>query len=514
MEFMHDVVIIGFGPTGMTLAGLLGRRGVRVLVIEKDPHVYALPRAAHIDHTGLRTLEELGCLETLLSRMSPNHGLDLVNAQLEVLSRVPGDQGSLSGLPASMYFYQPEFDRLLGRTVSAFPTVEVRRGVTFTSLTQSAEAVIVDCVDAEGRQSTYAAPWVVGCDGAGSPVRAALGISLDSLVFDESWLVIDLTSDEHEPRMLDRALEVCHPVRPYVSTPIPGNRYRFEMKILPSDDPQKLLEPAHLREMLFPIFKSIPLTIERAAVYDFHGLIVTRWQHGRVLLAGDAAHQMPPFLGQGMCSGLRDAVNLAWKLSLVIRGSASAAILETYESERASHVRTVVGAAVDFGHFVNMRDGRDGRSFVDQLRDGGPNFSLPSLTAGPLVLTGGGDLFPQPVLDDGQLLDEVVGDRFFVVGRQEYMTDESISRWQGIGALVRSLGQLGRASATIERWLDARACNVAIIRPDRYVLAAVSSLSDIAPGDLDDLAVPSNGAVARRTADLASSHGKPAIRTV
>jgi 3-(3-hydroxy-phenyl)propionate hydroxylase len=462
VQSRYDVAIVGFGPTGMTLAGLLGRRGVRVLVVEMDLDVFSLPRAAHIDHTGLRTLQELGCLDELLPQMIPNRGLDLVDAELNVLATVPGNQSSVSGLPASMYFYQPTFDRTLARTVAGIRGIDVRRGFTFTSFNVVGEHVTMHCLNDSGAPVTFEASWLIGCDGAASPVREAAGLTLDSLEFDEPWIVIDLIAEADQPPVIDRAIEVCHPVRPYVTNPIPDNRYRAEMKLLPTDDPADLLRPERLREVLSPIYGTIPLSIERNAVYFFHGLVGRQWRSGRVLLAGDAAHQMPPFLGQGMCSGIRDASNLAWKLDRVVKGTAPEELLDTYETERSPHVRTVVSAAVEFGRFVSMQGGTDGRGYEEHFRTGVPGFTLPPLVPGPLV--------------------------FLVVGRTEMSFGQRVEQWRdGIGVAVCTVDELGAARPEIEEWLARRDADVVVVRPDRYVLATGKNLDDIDTPELRKL---------------------------
>ncbi|MGW4033190.1 bifunctional 3-(3-hydroxy-phenyl)propionate/3-hydroxycinnamic acid hydroxylase MhpA [Streptomyces sp. NPDC004838] len=481
----YEVAIIGFGPVGMVLAGLLGRRGVRVLVVEKSTEVYPLPRAAHIDHTGLRTLQELGCLDELLPRMLPNRGLTLVDASLRSLVQVPGDQGSVSGLPASMYFYQPEFDRTLDRVVSAMESVEVRRGLEMVSLEQGPDGVTVRCVDrATGATVQLGADWLIGCDGAASPVRQALGITLDSLGFDEEWLVLDLVDRLGRGDLLTEAIQVCDPRRPYVANPIPGGRYRAEFMLFPGEDPERLKERASLDRLLAPLFPELRFDVERSAVYTFHGLSARTWRVGRVLLAGDAAHQMPPFLGQGMCSGIRDASNLAWKLARVLRGLLPAAVLDTYESERSPHVRSVVASAVEFGRFVSISDPQEAAERDRRLLSGADSrplgFQLPPLAPGPLVHGGGGTLFPQPTLDGSTRLDDRVGDRFLVIARTPELLTGPARWWHTFDdCAVLTLGDLGQEAGTVSRWLDRRDADFAVVRPDRCVLAAGRDLAAV-----------------------------------
>jgi 3-(3-hydroxy-phenyl)propionate hydroxylase len=485
-----DVAIVGFGPVGAQLAALLGRRGVRVTVIERDAGVYPLPRAAHIDHQGLRLLQEIGCLDALIPDMMVNPGIDFTTADGELLVRIPGDIPSVSGLPASMYFFQPIFDQTVRETAASCPTVDVRLEAEMTGFEQADDHVRVEMRDAGGATSSLTASWLVGCDGAWSPVREAAGIKLDDLDFHENWVVVDLLLKREVPGLPKRAVTVCDPARPTTMIPIPGGRFRIEMQVMNGDgSPEEVQRPERILELVSRWVPPEAVEVERSAVYNFHGLVARPWKVGRVLLAGDAAHQMPPFLGQGMCSGLRDAGNLAWKLDHVIRLSAPESLLETYEQERRPHVTSIVKAAVEFGRITCITDPaeaaeRDRRWLVDP-RPAARRlpFSLPDLQPGPLVLAGGGELFIQSESPegDGTRLDDVVGQRFLVVSAAGQPNGRWAEWWsQEIGALVSEADALP-GGAQIRRWLAARKADVALIRPDRYVMATGRSLDDITP---------------------------------
>jgi len=221
-----EVAIIGFGPVGAALAGLLGRRGVRVTVIERDFDVYPLPRAAHIDHQSLRLLQELGCLEELLPRMSPNPGVDFVTAVPQLRMRIPGNLPSVSGLPASMYFHQPPVDRARGRVAAALPSVEGKLGTRRVALEAREDHAVIHTQDTEGVEGRVTADWVVGCDGAWSPVRESVEIALKSLNFDEKWFVVDLKLKHPVATLPDRAVTVCDPRQTQFAFPIPDGRFR------------------------------------------------------------------------------------------------------------------------------------------------------------------------------------------------------------------------------------------------------------------------------------------------
>jgi 3-(3-hydroxy-phenyl)propionate hydroxylase len=250
--------------------------------------------------------------------------------------------------------------------------------------------------------------------------------------------------------------------------------------VLPGEDATDLQRPSNVLPLLAKWVPQDAVEVERSAVYAFHGLLAETWRAGRILLAGDAAHQMPPFLGQGMNSGLRDAANLAWKLSMVVRGEAQVAILDTYELERSPHVARVIAAAIDYGRLTCTidpeaaaeRDRRwreDRRHVTDRLP-----FSLPALDQGPLVLDGGGELFIQPAIP-GPIgrLDDVVGQRFLVVGRNENSFGGERGWWNKVvGALVATVDELRDPLDELERWMNRRSADVVVVRPDRYVMAA------------------------------------------
>jgi 3-(3-hydroxy-phenyl)propionate hydroxylase len=496
MDLDVEVVIVGFGPVGATLAGLLGRRGVRVIVVERDLDIFPLPRAAHIDHTGLRTIQELGCLDAALPGMVRNQSLDLINAEHELLVRVAADQQSISNLPLSMYFYQPDFDRRLRETAGRFASVDIRLGVQMTGLEQDDSGVVLHVRDLDGKADKIRAAWAVGCDGSWSPVREAIGVTLDNLGFDEQWLVLDLLlTGSHEGLPLDRVLQVCDPARPHLSTPISESRQRFEFMLLPGEDPEAMKQASAIQPLLMPWLPPDRYEISRATVYTFHGLVAHSWRQGRVLIAGDAAHQMPPFLGQGMCSGIRDATNLAWKLDQVIKHNAPMALLDSYETERSPHVREVVEAAIAFGRVVcetnperaQERDRRflapDG-SGTDLL-----SFRLPRLNQGPLVLEGGGGLFPQPMMN-GILLDDVVGQRFFILSRTPSGLGSTMDWWLNhMNAYVASPDEAKHPA--LLAWLDRNQTDVVVVRPDRYVLGIGKTLGDMAAACKQLLVQPS-----------------------
>lgn len=479
-----DVIVVGFGPVGAAVAGLLGRRGLKVLVLERDADVFPLPRAAHVDHTGLRTWQELGVVDQLLPRMLPNRGLDFVTGAGDLLARIPNGGLSVSGLPFSRYFYQPELDRIVRDAVASLPTVDVRVGASVTAVEPTSAGVTVEALCGV-RHDTFTASWLVACDGAASTIREGLGIEFEDFRFEEPWVVVDLILPTHGAEPTDRAVCVCDPARPTYSIPMPLGRHRFEFRLMPGDDPGGILEPARLDSLISKWFDPRDLRVERAAVYTFHGLVARTWRASNVFLAGDAAHQMPPFLGQGMCSGLRDAANLAWKLDLVVRGKAAASLLDSYEIERRPHVSAIVTSAVSIGRVICTIEPTEAlERDRSMLGDGRPPsqrmpFALPALQPGPLVLENGGNLFMQAVTDCRRL-DDVVGPRFALLTQHAELLDSDAAHWwrYNLDAFVAALPDLEDAlAAPLRAWMSERQFEVVLVRPDRYVLWAGSDLS-------------------------------------
>jgi 2-polyprenyl-6-methoxyphenol hydroxylase-like FAD-dependent oxidoreductase len=470
----YDLAIVGFGPVGATLASLCARRGLSVVVIDKDFDVYPLPRAAHVDHEVMRIWQEIGCADDLFATMRENVGMDFLTADGEVLHRMRSPGIAPSGWPASLFFHQPGVERAVRKTALELG-VHVLLGVEVAGLDPRTDAVRLTLAD----DSVVDAAWVVGCDGARSFVRRALGVGLDDLEFEEPWLVVDTVVYGDAPQLPDRALQICDPARPHTLVPMPAPRFRFEFMLLPGEDATAMQDPAVVRELLGPWVDPDIVEMERSAVYTFHGLIARTWRQGRVLLAGDAAHQMPPFLGQGMCSGLRDAANLAWKLDLVHRGTAPDALLDTYQLEREPHVRTIVELAVGFGRIICTTDAavaaeRDAVMCAAQQAKGeeaDAPYTLPGLPAGPLVL-GDGRIAPQPACI-GTRLDDLVGQRFAVIARdRSLLTGEDAAFWARHACFLDAATHPVLAAA-----LDDFASDVVVIRPDRYVLYAGASLA-------------------------------------
>ena len=467
-----DLLIIGFGPTGATLAGLAARRGLRVTVVDRDREIYPLPRAVQCDHEVLRILQEIGCADEIMAGSIINDGITFLTADRQTLLSATVPALAATGWPSSVFFHQPSFETVLRRTVAELG-VEILLGTEATGISETAEGARVSLADGSELHARY----IVGCDGARSLTRKLIGSTIDDTGFDESWLVVDLLLQHGGgDRLPTRCLQVCDPARPHTLVPMPSPRFRFEFMLHPGEDPDEIQDPETIRSMLSSWVDPEIVEIERAAVYTFHGLVASTWRSGPIFLAGDAAHQTPPFLGQGMCAGMRDAANLAWKLAAVIDGGAPDALLDSYQAERAPHAKAVIDAAVGFGQLICMTDPaaaaeRDAAMLASPAADDEiPDF-IPALAMGAAISDGGGRLSPQPRLS-GELLDELVGHQFAVLTSTPLQpSDRDAIFWSARAKLLDAESQPELAALVGDT-------EAMVIRPDRYIFAS-GPLSEI-----------------------------------
>ncbi|MDI1363952.1 MAG: bifunctional 3-(3-hydroxy-phenyl)propionate/3-hydroxycinnamic acid hydroxylase, partial [bacterium] len=349
-----DVLIVGLGPVGATLASLLSDAGVDVIAIDKSTDVYPLPRAAHFDHEIMRVFQQLGLADEVLRHARPAVGYEFRSAQGEVLVDFGDMSAELapSGWASGYMFNQPGLERALRAKLAKSAHARVFLGAAFERVTECTDAVEAQVAGPDG-PFTVRARYLVGCDGAWSPVREAIGSRLDDLQFDEPWLVIDAIprSGSNLPTV---NLQICDPARPTTCVLMGPGRHRWEFMLLPGETTEQVLEEAFVTDLLGSW--NVDVEIERKAVYRFHGLVAETWRAGRVLIAGDAAHQTPPFAGQGMCAGIRDAANLAWKLAAVLHGDAADVLLDSYQVEREPNARAYIRLAIEMGRVVCTLD--------------------------------------------------------------------------------------------------------------------------------------------------------------
>lgn len=479
---MFDVAIIGCGPVGALAANLLGREGLSVVVLEKELGHYPLPRAVHLDHEMMRLFQSAGVIDRVQHDMVATDGHLHIGADHGVI-RYMGTVGKPKpfGWANDYFFYQPELETHLREAFADNGAIELRVGAVFTGLEQGSGGVDV-AYDQDGIAQQLTARWVIACDGARSPVRKALGVGLNDLDFEEPWLVVDAEvegpvtfpelSGVPDAADLQRlSVMMCDPVRPATIVPGRGNHRRWEFMLLPHEDDAEMMRPENVAALVGPWMQGVPHRIVRAATYRFHGLVAENWQVGQVFLAGDAAHQTPPFFGQGMCHGLRDVANLAWKMAAVARDGADDALLATYQPERDPHVRAVIGAAVAAGRYICELDlakaaARDVAIRAQSASAQGETAAdlIPQICAGIVALgsEGAGERFIQPLLDDGRKLDDLTGGGWRLFVRDAATVGSANDTTRVVAADLPDGG-------AVLQWLDARDADAMLLRPDHYV---------------------------------------------
>jgi 3-(3-hydroxy-phenyl)propionate hydroxylase len=520
-DLAAPVVIVGAGPVGMLAAILLAQRGIDSIVYERATQPSELPRAVHLDDEAQRTLQGAGLLDRLRPHLSPTTRYELRDRHGELLHAFARERAPL-GHPPSVLFHQPDLERVLREAAEssdridlrwAHEVVAVEPGVLAAAARASHAGTgspVVETRGPGGGHQRSAAPAVLGCDGAASTVRRLLGTTSTDLGFGQSWLVADLRIADR-PASLAHPQQRCDPACPATSVPVGPDRHRFEL-MLPDGEQHEDVQP-QLRELTTTWDVDLDeVEVERVAVYRFHALNADRWRNGGVFLLGDAAHQMPPFFGQGLCSGFRDAANLSWKLAMVLHGVARPTLLDTYEAERRPQVAETIRRTALLGKVITgtgplteglRRGGAAALRQVPPLRRAVEELRPPPLPAGPLVdrVRGWGPAghpFPQPELlvDDrvgerrdgrpARLADELLGDGFALVGwRTDPLAaaDATTRRfWSALG--VRSIrvdppdapAVSGAAAhdvtGQLERWFADVRGDVAVVRPDRVVLGA------------------------------------------
>jgi len=483
----YDIAIVGYGPVGQLLAILLGPRGWRVGVFEKQPALYPLPRAVHFDHEIYRILQAAGVAGDLAGMTEPAYVYEWRNAAGDTLLRFGRKTASLSGWPESNMFSQPDLERLLDAKARSLPSIEVRRACEVVDLRSAVDEVEITVRDLRGTRLDVRSRYVVGCDGANSFVRQHLGAAVTDLGFFFDWLIVDVIP--HEPRVWEPPnLQLCDPARP--TTIISGGpgRRRWEFMRLPDEDVEELNNEPTAWRLLEP-WGITPdnATLERHAVYTFRARWVDTWRRGRLLLAGDAAHLMPPFAGQGMCSGLRDAANLAWKLDMVLAGKASEVLLDTYASERLPNVSAVIKFSIDLGKVICVADpdeaaARDANMIAAAAAARLVTPPPPSALGPGLVLDGSplaGQLFVQGQVSCGAatgLFDDVVGRGWTLLSRSfdpaARLDPDAAAFFASIGGTSAQVGPDGPVrdiNGSYAEWFTTAGVAVVLQRPDFYL---------------------------------------------
>ena len=417
MNHSFDVAVVGLGPVGATCAALLGTLGLRTVAIERSPAVYDKPRAFALDHEAMRVFEDIGVADAIAPHTAPFTPSEYYGVDGQLIKRL----GALPkpwplGWPPSMVFRQPPVEEILRKRAAELSEVVLD------------ELVAVHPIRLKSGR-TLSAQYVVGCDGASSTVRRLLGIEYEDLDFDQAWLVADLlVKEEALPRLPEVSAQYCEPARPATYLIGVGNHRRWEIMLDPGEEPD-------VWKLLARWITPADAQLWRAASYRFHALVAREWRRGSVFLAGDAAHQQPPFTGQGMCQGIRDVANLAWKLKY-----GKDRLLDTYEAERKAHVKKLTGIIKDIGKVIGERDPAAARERDRRLiaEAGGKVTTVPRQNLIPALAAGFLSREAHPA--NGTLFPKDGGRGLRVVRKPE-----------------------------VPDWFEKHGCTAAVVRPDHYV---------------------------------------------
>ena len=507
LELTTDVAIVGAGPVGLMIANYLGQCGVNVTLVEKLDTLIDYPRAIGLDDESLRTFQAVGLADEVLPHTTPWHAMRFLTPKGRCFADIQPKTDEF-GWSRRNAFIQPLADRVLFDGLQRFSNVKVLFSRELSSFEQSDSAVVLNLKDQHGRSERLNARYLIGCDGGNSLVRRSLDISFEGKTAPNQWIVVDIAND---PLATPHVYLCCDPVRPYVSAALPHGVRRFEFMVMPGETETELSKPENLRKLLSKVLPN-PDHIEliRSRVYTHNARLAGRFRQGRVLLAGDAAHIMPVWQGQGYNSGMRDASNLAWKLALVIKGLAADNLLDSYEEERRDHAKAMINLSVLAGHVLappkrwqgTLRDGVSWllnylppvkRYFVEMRFKPMPQYTrgaliVPSAKGSPV-----GKMFIQPkVLTDAGttvLLDEVIGENFAIIAwgcdPTWGLSATQIAQWKALGTrFIQVLPdvqlrvpsdaspdviRVGDSSGRLKEWFALGTSSIALVRPDRFL---------------------------------------------
>ncbi|MEO8751300.1 MAG: bifunctional 3-(3-hydroxy-phenyl)propionate/3-hydroxycinnamic acid hydroxylase [Casimicrobiaceae bacterium] len=514
MSAIFDVIVVGFGPAGATCANLLGAMGVRTLVIDKSRTVYEMPRAFALDHEIMRVFQNLGLAETIAPFTRPFTPSEYYGTEGQLIKRL----GSVPppyplGWPPNMVFTQPPVEAALRQHATTHPCVTVALGEELVGLTQDDDHVTLELKSDTGASRKVASRYVIGCDGASSTVRTQSGLKYVDLEFDEPWLVVDLrVNDAGLAKLPSVSVQYCDPTRPATYLIGPDNHRRWEIMVLPGEDRREMEKEENVWRLLSRWITPDDAMLWRRASYQFHALVAGEWRCGRVFIAGDAAHQQPPFTGQGMCQGVRDVANLTWKLQAVLSGNAGDVLLDTYTIERREHVKRLTSIIKDIGRVICERNpeaarARDARLLAEaggRVETQPRQELIPPIAAGLLSPTShraNGTIFPQPRVKRGvetALLDELTGTGLRVVTNgtldlAQLANDDTVTR---LGIKLVQIAPDDRAALSMRpgggfdvslietegvlaRWFERNQCAAALVRPDNYVYGVAATAADV-----------------------------------
>ena len=478
----YDVVIVGLGPTGGTLANLLALNGFSILILEREKSLYSLPRAVHFDDEVMRIFQTIGITKRFLKETIVNKGTKFVDTEGKILLDWPRPRTvTENGWYPSYRFHQPDLEKNLRLQLNKFKKVSIRQNSEVLKINSTKNKVDILFKDIVSKKThIVSAKYVVGCDGARSTTRTQIGTEFDNLGFTQKWVVVDLILKKKKDELPDRTIQYSNPKRPATYCRNVGKRRRWEFAIHDYENEQEILSDNYIWNFLKPWLAPKDAQIERKTIYTFQSAIARKWRKGRVFIAGDAAHLMPPFMGQGMCAGIRDASNLAWKISLCIKSKHSENFLDTYQTERFSNAKEYIETTMRMGEFVNAIGSDKITDNISSQPDGTRKMQSikPKLGfgLGNNKDKNRGKVFPQLKMKNGKTLDEKFSISPILLLSSEFKKQKTKSKIP----IVNEKEVVGLSN--ILKNYDAKAV---IVRPDRFVLKTYKSIKDI--GKIDRL---------------------------
>jgi 2-polyprenyl-6-methoxyphenol hydroxylase-like FAD-dependent oxidoreductase len=496
-----DVVIAGFGPVGQALSLALGQAGHQVLVVERHEQMWPLPRAGHFDHEVMRIFQGLGLAEQVTDVAEPADKYVMFDSRGEILRELPRTWNTPSGWPASYHFYQPELEHVLHAGVASCPQVTVLRGWDALGAHDGRPAIVTASHVRTGQRRELRASYVIGADGANSVIRPAAASAFHDLGFRADWLVVDVALAPGVDPGTPSTGQYCDPRRPHHTARLHGRYVRWEFMVRDTDDRERLCLDESVWALLSPWLSRGEAELIRRSIYTFSSRIAEPWSRGHIALAGDAAHLMPPFLGQGMCSGLRDGATLSWMLDLVLRGISEPRLLASYESERGPHVRRYIEESVKVGQIVCVTDPAQAAERDRELRASSRQETPLQPRLGPGVISAQGGELPgllsvQPVVASPSgrraRLDSLLGPGFQLLGHGQDpragLTARSLRLLERLGCRSAAIcGDSGGDSGGLLRdvtgswcaWMREAGMSAVLVRPDHYVFGAAVQFSGL-----------------------------------
>ena len=510
IDYTTDVAILGAGPVGLTIANYLSKQGIKVILIEQLDQLIDYPRAIGIDDESLRTIQSLGLVDEVLPHTTPNHAMRFLTPKGRCFADIQPMTREF-GFSRRNAFIQPQVDQVLLQGLQQYDTTQVLFSRHLTEFNQDANGVTLNIQTKDQQQEVIHAQYLIACDGGNSIIRRTLNIAFDGKTAPNQWIVIDL---ENDPLATPHIYLCCDPVRPYVSAALPHGIRRFEFMVMPNETQEELSKPENINKLLSKVLPNTEnIEVIRQRVYTHNARIADKFRVERILLAGDAAHIMPVWQGQGYNSGMRDAFNLAWKIALVVQGKAGADLLDSYQIERKDHAQAMIDLSVMAGHVLappKKWQGfvRDGISYVLNYIKPIQQYLLemrfkpmPKYHDGILInhnhpQSPVGKMFIQPnvQLESGEqvLLDDVIGNNFAIlawgVDPKWGLDAHTMQQWQNLGVkfiqvlpaiqlrnekrqIFEGVMTVGEIGTDIRTWFGQTNQSIVVLRPDRFVAA-------------------------------------------